>query len=123
MSGPKRQLTCACCGSDAGKWHQHFNQDTGYGVCARCRDWIQARGMDPGEFRQSYGKPGVNYEAKQVHHFGRLFTVLAEFPEQNVAAVNRYCEQYPGAAVLVVGGGWAILADVSDTGVPVKETK
>ena len=65
MSGPKRQLTCACCGSDAGKWHQHFNQDTGYGVCARCRDWIQARGMDPGEFRQTYGKPGVNYEANK----------------------------------------------------------
>jgi hypothetical protein len=61
-----RNLTCTCCGAHAGRWEQHWNQDTGYGLCARCRDWIWERnhpGTPQTEFERTYGKPGVNYEA------------------------------------------------------------
>lgn len=57
-----RQLTCTCCGGDAGRWQQHWNQDTGYGLCPGCRDWIWNRGTkDRDEFERTYGKPGTNY--------------------------------------------------------------
>ena len=72
MTSPKRQLTCACCGGDAGRFQQFFNQDTGYGVCSSCVTWIKGRGMNQAEFERIYGKPGINYEAadapKAVSH-------------------------------------------------------
>lgn len=66
-----RQLTCTCCGSSAGRWLQHWNQDTGYGLCAGCRDWIWERdhnGTTRAEFERTYGKPGVNFPAWPVGH-------------------------------------------------------
>lgn len=30
------QLICACCGGEAPSKKQWWNQDTGYGICARC---------------------------------------------------------------------------------------
>ncbi len=64
----KTSLTCACCGGDAGEWHQFDNQDTGYGLCATCADWIIEKDeRRPPEFRTdldwTYGKPGVHREA------------------------------------------------------------
>lgn len=61
-----RELTCACCGGEAGKFEQWFNQDTGFGICRRCFDWIEQREQrKPAEFRmdmrRAYGIPGVNY--------------------------------------------------------------
>lgn len=62
----KKHLKCACCGEDAGRYEQHWNQDTGYGLCADCVIWIQGRGMyTPEEFKQTYGVEGVNYAAKE----------------------------------------------------------
>lgn len=60
-----RSLRCTCCGEHAGRWEQHWNQDTGYGLCAKCRDWIWERAPqhERDRFEQTYGKPGVNYEA------------------------------------------------------------
>ncbi len=61
----KRRLRCACCGEDAGTWEQFWNQDTGWGLCGRCADWI----VDPPGTRwamtredlvKCYGKPGVH---------------------------------------------------------------
>lgn len=62
-----RYLRCACCGDDAGKWMQWHNQDTGYGLCARCADWIIDRQQHkPADFQtdmvRTYGKPGVHRE-------------------------------------------------------------
>ena len=122
MSGPKRQLQCAVCGSDAGRWHQHWNRDTGFGICRLCTDWIlHQRRMDPTEFRRTYGVAGVNYEPKMVRHMGRDFIVLAEFPETEDAQANAYMDRYPGAAVLGIWDGKVILADVNDLGQPAKE--
>jgi hypothetical protein len=63
----KRHLRCAVCGQDAGRWHQFHNQDTGWGICRRCVDWIKNDRQHPievDEFERTYGKPGVNYEGQ-----------------------------------------------------------
>jgi hypothetical protein len=67
-SGVVRRLTCACCGEDAGRWHQHWNRDTGFGICVRCAKWIQTRETrnpdnipTPEEFARTYGVEGVNW--------------------------------------------------------------
>lgn len=62
-----RQLTCACCDGEAGTWQQWFNQDSGYGLCSKCADWIIERDMrKPEEWRtdmdRTYGVPGKNRE-------------------------------------------------------------
>lgn len=117
------RMQCACCGSDAGRWKQWFNQDSGYGVCARCVDWIMDRErrtpMGPAEFRRTYGVPGVNYEPKLRSHNGRWFVILAEFPntEDGTREANDYMAAFPGASVLVVADGRVILADKADMGV------
>jgi len=56
-----RNLTCCCCGESAGKWAQWFNRDTGYGVCAKCVEWVRSRGESESEIRSNYGIEGVNY--------------------------------------------------------------
>lgn len=63
---PKRHLKCSCCGEYAGLWVQFNNQDTGYGLCPKCRDWIWDRNNQCCtnlEFTSTFGRPGVNYEA------------------------------------------------------------
>lgn len=68
-STPKpRRLLCACCGAVAGTWQQWHNQDTGYGLCASCADWIIERDLrKPEEWRtdmaRTYGEPGVHRPA------------------------------------------------------------
>lgn len=57
----KRSLECCCCGGGAGKWKQHFNRDTGYGVCASCVKWMKERGTSDAEIAENYGKEGVNW--------------------------------------------------------------
>lgn len=60
----KRQLTCCCCGGDAGRFDQHWNRDTGYGICAKCIAWLRSGNRESEEeIRQNYGKEGVNFAA------------------------------------------------------------
>ncbi|UUZ75481.1 hypothetical protein LP414_27585 [Polaromonas sp. P1(28)-13] len=59
----KRQLECSCCGGDAGRFEQHPNRDTGYGVCRRCIDWMLGRGTTAEEILRNFGNEGVNYQA------------------------------------------------------------
>lgn len=61
----KRNMTCCVCGSDAGKWQQHWNRDTGFGVCARCIEWVRGRGETETEIADLYGKEGVNWGAQR----------------------------------------------------------
>jgi hypothetical protein len=58
---PTRRLTCACCGGDAGRWQQWWNRDHGYGVCARCVDWMARRNTPRFEIEELYGVEGVNW--------------------------------------------------------------
>ena len=59
-----RNLVCCVCGENAGKFHQHWNRDTGYGVCRRCVEWVASRGSYGDEIESLYGKEGINYAAK-----------------------------------------------------------
>jgi hypothetical protein len=56
-----RLLTCCVCGSDAGRWEQHWNRDLGYGVCAKCVAWLRSRGETEKEIADLYGKEGVHW--------------------------------------------------------------
>ena len=64
-----RLLTCACCGGNAGKFQQWYNQDTGYGICARCIAWMRqptaTKAVRESEenIRDYYGIEGVNFAA------------------------------------------------------------
>lgn len=60
------RLTCCCCGDDAGRFAQHSNRDTGYGVCARCIAWLRGRGVDETEIKRNYGAEGVNFAAART---------------------------------------------------------
>lgn len=60
----RTQLTCACCGGDAGMFQQYWNQDTGYGICAKCVKcvkWQLARGETQEQINFRYGVEGVNF--------------------------------------------------------------
>jgi hypothetical protein len=54
-------LTCCVCGADAGCWQQHWNRDTGYGICAPCAQEQSQREI-PERMASLYGLPDVNYE-------------------------------------------------------------
>ena len=57
----KRYMECCVCGSYAGHWEQHWNRDTGYGVCMKCIGWLKGRGETDAELLELYGVEGVNY--------------------------------------------------------------
>jgi len=59
-----KYMKCCVCGSPAGKFEQHYNRDTGYGVCRKCVDWVISRGMSAEEVKSLYGTEGIHYEAK-----------------------------------------------------------
>jgi len=70
--GTRRRMECCTCGEYAGIWQQHYNRDTGYGLCPKCRDSylddisVGRGGATLEEMADLYGKPGVNYEARQT---------------------------------------------------------
>lgn len=59
-----RTLDCACCGAmtRGRQWH---NQDTGYGLCPSCADWIASRFMAAADMESTYGKRGHHYDVEQ----------------------------------------------------------
>lgn len=63
--GKIRWLRCACCGSGT-RGRQWPNQDTGFGLCASCGDWIPATDRSgeytPEGMRRTYGVRGVHYD-------------------------------------------------------------
>ena len=58
----KRRLTCCVCGEAAGTWEQHWNRDTGYGVCVPCVECVQQQHhYSDEEVLSCYGVRGVNW--------------------------------------------------------------
>jgi hypothetical protein len=57
----KRNLYCCVCGEAAGRYEQHWNRDTGWGICAPCAA-TQAGRETPEQMVSLYGTAGVNYE-------------------------------------------------------------
>lgn len=56
-----RHMTCCVCGEFAGRWKQHYNRDSGYGVCVSCVEWVRSRGETEAEITDLYGKESVNW--------------------------------------------------------------
>lgn len=57
-----RMLTCACCG-DRTLGRQWHNRDHGFGLCAKCADWIPERWPDE-DMHTLYGERGYHYDLK-----------------------------------------------------------
>jgi hypothetical protein len=69
-SNNTKVLTCACCGGLT-KGRQWWNQDTGYGLCSRCAQWIASRhGSETVE--QDYGKFGVHHSCENESRSARF---------------------------------------------------
>lgn len=56
-----RRMTCCVCGDDAGKWQQHWNRDTGFGICTKCIGWLRERRTSEAEIVDLYGTEGINW--------------------------------------------------------------
>lgn len=118
--------TCACCGASAGRWAQWHNQDTGYGVCRACVDWVMTRQAfgrpdpkgAPLEFCRTYGLPGTHYEPKLQRLYGLNYAVLADFEDTEGGAklANEFMEAFASASLLAVDAGRIILASTDDKG-------
>lgn len=117
----RRYKTCSVCGAfEIGAWLQHPNRDEGWGLCAKCRDWLQAKNpaeYTPERMADLYGLPGRNYEGRTHRLHGREFVIVAEFPEVEEARANAFMAKYPGASVLDVVHGRVVLAWSADAGV------
>lgn len=63
MAAKPRSKLCACCGARTAPLMQYHNQDTGYGLCSSCADWI---GVKEGSeyLREHYGVRGQHIEEK-----------------------------------------------------------
>ena len=70
-----RNLICACCGGNAPAYKQWFNQDTGYGVCARCFNEFIVPKEGPEEAIRCYGKPGIHHSLTKTVQIGELTEV------------------------------------------------
>ena len=55
-----RTLTCCICGSYAGRYAQHWNRDTGFGICQSCAA-IESKKLPSEEMTENYGQEGLNY--------------------------------------------------------------
>lgn len=62
---PRRWLRCCCCGDSAGRYHQWWNRDSGYGICRKCVEWMLREEREtPEQIKDYYGIEGINYAAK-----------------------------------------------------------
>lgn len=74
MAIPKREMKCCNCGNYAGKFHQHYNRDNGFGICLRCvTDEIKKQGVETA--LTCYGVPGFNYPLVDSLTLPQAFTV------------------------------------------------
>lgn len=114
----KRHLTCCVCAGPAGHFEQHWNRDTGYGICASCVA-DEAGKSTPEELVSRYGKPGVNYEQPMVRHYGLMYSVMATFRDSDAGAkaANAFMARTPGASVLCTTDK-VYIAHLEDKGVP-----
>ena len=110
-------MTCCVCGNGAGRWQQHWNQDTGYGICPVCVA-EQAAKITPEELQELYGHPDVNYRKPTTVRNGLRYHVIALTYNQDNA--NAFMARTPGASVLFVEpvDGGIFIVHKDDFGAP-----
>jgi hypothetical protein len=73
-ASPLRNLTCTDCGSFAGFFTQHGNQDAGHGICRPCIGYVQAhrrsnnQAFTGTQLIDLYGVEGTHYATKEQWH-------------------------------------------------------
>ena len=83
--GVVRNLYCSCCSEHAGRFAQHWNQDTGYGICRPCvlRHYL-GKSHTIADIEQGFGKEGVSWanaeqwaalEAKRAERWDAFVTM------------------------------------------------
>lgn len=58
--------TKTCCCGNYTEGEQHYNRDTGYGICPSCIKYLRERGTSEAEIEDLYGIEGVNFPAANV---------------------------------------------------------
>lgn len=113
-----KPLTCSCCGASAGIFQQHFNRDTGWGICAECLAFEMGRDVPTDELVRLYGSPRIHYGIPVVHHLGREYKLMAVFYDttKGVALANAFMDRHPGASVLCVTHERICIAHHDDAG-------
>lgn len=115
QTSPVRRLYCSCCGEYAGRWHQHWNMDTGIGACIRCVTFLRTRGETEDEILSRYGKEGVNW-GMSIVVYGLAFRVAAAFWEHQEADANKWMAQHPTHALIAIHERLLLLADMNEPG-------
>lgn len=115
MAG-KHHMECCVCGDNAGYFEQHYNRDTGYGICTTCAA-EQAICETPERFKSLYGEAGKNFEQPTVDHMGRRYKVMALADTDERA--NAFIGRTPGASVLLVSRLRIFIVHEGDVGEPI----
>ena len=113
-------MSCTCCGGNAGYWRQWPNQDTEFGLCLDCDEWMSERGSTPQEMCETYGIPGRHRDGRkyQTPGTGLTYYIVAEYKdtEEGRRAANKFMERFASVGLLDVNDGRVILASMSDKG-------
>jgi hypothetical protein len=59
----RSEKLCACCGAMTAPLAQFWAQDTGYGLCGPCANWIEQR-EGAAYLAEHFGKRGIHIEGK-----------------------------------------------------------
>jgi hypothetical protein len=94
MAIPKREMKCCNCGNYAGKFHQHYNRDNGFGICLRCvTDEIKSQGVETA--LACYGVPGFNYPSVDILTIKQAFTI-GQYAKKHGVPENFNPFKFPG---------------------------
>jgi hypothetical protein len=103
-----RILTCGCCGERAPALKQHWNQDTGFGLCPRCVPYILDNPRAGNEELKGYGTPGLNFavplDRQCVPGMLVAWKTLAEDGEYHGYHVGKLKEWDNGTAIVTADG-------------------
>jgi hypothetical protein len=115
QTSPVRRLTCSCCGEDAGRWHQHWNMDTGFGACVRCITSMRGRETEA-EIHSRYGIDGINW-GMNITAFGRTYRVVAAFSSGERKRADDWMLKHPTHAPLGFHEDLLLLGHIYDGGI------
>ena len=110
----RESLRCCCCGGDAGQFEQHWNRDSGYGICPGCVAEEMAT-MNAEQIQINYGAAGVNFDRPIYREGNRMFAILAITRDPGIAA--EFIARNANAVLRGISpDGYHVLVDKADEG-------